>query len=352
LTGTPDGPFPSFTEPAIVPAHAAVIWGSAMTRIVAFALAAVALLCASPAVRAADYPTRPVTLVLGFAPGGPSDVVARIFGKKLEQVIGQAVVIDNRAGAGGNVAAELVVRAAPDGYTLLLGNSGILAANASLFKKINYEPAKDFAPITLVGEQPNVIYVHPSVPARSLAELIAFAKVNAGKINYATGGHGTSPHLAGELLKTEAKIEIVHVPYRGTGPALQDVLAGHVQMGISSIAPIGPHVQSGALRPLAVTGLKRTALLPNIPTIAELEIPGFEATSWHGLVAPAGTPKDVIATLHRAMMTTLNDPETRKSLTDVGLDVLGSTPDELAAYIRSEIPKWAAIVKASGATLE
>jgi tripartite-type tricarboxylate transporter receptor subunit TctC len=323
-----------------------------MKKVVAFALAGAALLWTAPAVPAADYPTRPVTLVLGFAPGGPSDVMARIFGKKLEQVIGQAVVIENRPGAGGNVAAEMVVRAASDGYTLLLGNTGILAANVSLFKKINYDPAKDFSPITLVGEQPNVIYVHPSVQAGSLAELITLAKANPGKISYATGGHGTSPHLAGELLKTEAKIEIVHVPYRGTGPALQDVLAGHVQMGISSIAPIGPHLQSGALRPLAVTGLKRTALLPNIPTIAELAIPGFEATAWHGLVAPAGTPKDVIATLHRAMMTTLNDPEVRKSLTDLGLDVAGNTPDELAAYIKSEISKWAAIVKASGATLE
>jgi tripartite-type tricarboxylate transporter receptor subunit TctC len=323
-----------------------------MKKVVAFALAVAALLWTAQAVPAADYPTRPVTLVLGFAPGGPSDVMARIFGKKLEQVVGQAVVIENRPGAGGNVAAEMVVRAASDGYTLLLGNTGILAANVSLFKKINYDPAKDFSPITLVGEQPNVIYVHPSVQAGSLAELIALAKANPGKISYATGGHGTSPHLAGELLKTEAKIEIVHVPYRGTGPALQDVLAGHVQMGISSIAPIGPHLQSGALRPLAVTGLKRTALLPNIPTIAELAIPGFEATAWHGLVAPAGTPKDVIATLHRAMMTTLNDPEVRKSLTDLGLDVAGNTPDELSAYIKSEIPKWAAIVKASGATLE
>jgi tripartite-type tricarboxylate transporter receptor subunit TctC len=323
-----------------------------MKKVVAFALAVAALLWAAQAVPAADYPTRPVTLVLGFAPGGPSDVMARIFGKKLEQVIGQAVVIENRPGAGGNVAAEMVVRAASDGYTLLLGNTGILAANISLFKKINYDPAKDFSPITLVGEQPNVIYVHPSVQAGSLAELITLAKANPGKISYATGGHGTSPHLAGELLKTEAKIEIVHVPYRGTGPALQDVLAGHVQMGISSIAPIGPHLQSGALRPLAVTGLKRTALLPNIPTIAELAIPGFEATAWHGLVAPAGTPKEAIATLHRAMMATLNDPDVRKSLTDLGLDVAGSTPDELAAYIKSEIPKWAAIVKASGATLE
>jgi tripartite-type tricarboxylate transporter receptor subunit TctC len=323
-----------------------------MKNIIAAAVGIVASLCVPQAARAADYPTRPVTLVLGFAPGGPSDVIARIFGKKLEQVLGQPVVIENRPGAGGNVAGELVARATPDGYTLLLANSGILAANAALYKKIGFDAVKDFAPITLVGAQANVVYVHPSVPAQSLSELIALAKANPGKINYATGGHGTSPHLAGELLKAEAKIDIVHVPYRGTGPALQDVLAGHVQMGISSTAPIGPHIRSGALRPLAVTTPKRTGLLPDIPTIAELAIPGFDATAWHGLVAPTGTPKEVIATLHRAMMTTLNDTETRKALTDLGLDVAGNTPEEFAAYIRSEIPKWTAIVKASGATLE
>jgi tripartite-type tricarboxylate transporter receptor subunit TctC len=323
-----------------------------MKKFMAGAVGVVALIGVAPAALAADYPTRPVTLVLGFAPGGPSDVIARTFGKKLEQVLGQPVVIENRPGAGGNVAGELVARAAPDGYTLLLGSSGILAANVSLYKKIGYDPAKDFAPITLVGAQANVVYVHPSVPARSLSELIALAKASPGKINYATGGHGTSPHLAGELLKTEAKIDIVHVPYRGTGPALQDVLAGHVQMGISAAAPIGPHIRSGAVRPLAVTTPKRTALLPDLPAIAEVAIPGFDATAWHGLVAPAGTPKEVIGTLHRAMMTTLNDPDTRKTLTDLGLDVAGNTPEEFAAYIRSEIPKWAAIVKASGATLE
>ena len=168
----------------------------------------------------------------------------------------------------------------------------------------------------------------------------------------AAGGHGTAGHLAGELLKTEANIDIVHVPYKGSGPALQDVLAGHVQMGFSAVAPVGPHIQSGAVRPLAVTTLNRTALLPEVATIAELAIPDFEATTWHGLVAPAGTPKEVVATLHRALMTTLNDPEVRKSLTSLGVDVVGNTPEDLAAYIQAEIPKWAAIVKASGAKLE
>src|SRR5262245_60543606 len=322
-----------------------------MKPLVKFVVHCVALLCAAPAVHGAEFPSRPVTLVLGFSPGGPSDVVARVLSRRLEQAIGQPVVIENRPGASGNIAGEMVARAAPDGYTLLLGNNGILATNVSPYTSIAFDPIKDFQPITLVGAQPNVVYVHPGVPARTLAELIAFAKANPGKLNYASGGSGTAGHLAGELLKTEAKIDIVHVPFKGTGPALQSVLAGHVQMGISAVAPVASHIQSGSLRPLAVTALQRTGPLPDVATIAELAIPGFEATTWHGLVAPAGTSKEVIATLHRAMMTTLNDPDVRKSLIGLGVDIVGSTPDELAAYIKSEIPKWAAIVKASAAKL-
>jgi tripartite-type tricarboxylate transporter receptor subunit TctC len=302
--------------------------------------------------QAQGYPTRPVTLVLGFAPGGPRDVMARIFGKKLEQVLGQPVVIENRSGAGGNIAAELVARATPDGHTLLLGNSGILAANASLYKKINFDPVKDFAPITLVGAQANVLVVHPSLPARTLAELIAYAKANPGKMNFASGGHGSSPHLAAELLKAKADINIAHVAYRGTGPALQDLVGGHVQMSFSSVSPVIGYIQNGALRALAVSTLERTALLPDVPTIAELGFPGFEAAAWHGLVVPAATPKDVIATLHRGMMATLNDPDTRQALTNIGVDVVGNTPEQLAAYIRSEIPKWAEIINASGTKLD
>ena len=302
--------------------------------------------------QAQGYPTRPIVLVLGFAPGGPSDVMARIFGKKLEQVLGQPVVIENRSGAGGNIAAELVARATPDGHTLLLANSGIPAANASLYKKINFDPVKNFAPITLVGAQANVLVVHPSLPAHTLAEPIAYAKANPARINFASGGHGSSPHLAGELLKVRADINIAHVAYRGTGPALQDLVGGHVQMGFSSVSPVIGHIQNGALRALGVSTLKRTALLPDVPTIAELGFPGFEASAWHALVAPAATPKDVITTLYQGMMATFSDPDTRKALTDFGVDVVGNTPEELAAYINSEIPKWADIIKASGTKLD
>ncbi len=260
-----------------------------MTRFVATLIACLALAGGLTPNSASAYPTRPVTLVLGFAPGGPSDVMARIFSKRLEQALGQPVVIENRSGAGGNIAGEMVARAAPDGYTLLLANSGILAANAALYKRTGYDAERDFTPITFVGAQANVLVINPGIPAKTLAEFIAHAKANPGKVSYASGGHGSSPHLAGELLKTEAKIDIVHVPYKGTGPALQDVIAGHVQMMFSSVSPAKPQIESGKVRALAVTTLKRTALLPDIGSVAELAIPNFEATAWHALVG-AGRP--------------------------------------------------------------
>jgi len=298
------------------------------------------------------YPTRPITLVLAFAPGGPSDVLARIVAKRMEQSLGQPVIIDNRPGAGGNIAAEAVAHAAPDGYTLLLATNGIMAANASLDRKINYDPEKDFAPISLVATQANVLVVNPSLPARSLAELIALAREQPGKLNFSSGGHGAASHLTGELFKAEAGIDIVHVPYKGIGPALQDVIAGHVQMMFAGVAASIGQIQDGTVRALAVTTRKRTAMLSAVPTIAELGMAGFDAASWHGLVAPAGTPSEVVEALHRATVTALNDPGVRKSLGDLAIDIEGSSPQEFDAYIKSEIPKWAAVVKASGAKLD
>ena len=221
-------------------------------------------------------------------------MLARIVGKKLEQILGQPFVIENRPGAGGNIAAEVVARAAPDGYTLLMGNNSILATNAALYKRPGYDAEKDFLPISLIGSQANILVVNPSVPARTMAELIALAKANPGKLNFASSGYGAAAHLAGELFKTEAHIDIVHVAYKGAAPALQDVIAGHVQMMFATAASVLGHIQGGALRPLAVTTLKRTAVLPDIPTVDELGIKGFDATTWHGLVAPAGTPKEII----------------------------------------------------------
>ena len=218
--------------------------------------------------------------------------------------------------------------------------------------KVPYDPVRDFEPLAFVGTQTNVLYLHPGVPAKSLGELIAHAKANPGKLSFGSGGIGTPAHLAGELLKIEAKIDLTHVPFRGTGPALQSVIGGHVPMAFNPPSPLMPHIQSGAIRPIAITTLSRTAALPDLPTIAELGFPGFEATTWHGFVAPAGTPKDVVAALHRAINATLNDPATRKRLTELGVDIVTRTPEEFRGYIKSEIPKWAKIVKAAGVPME
>jgi tripartite-type tricarboxylate transporter receptor subunit TctC len=321
-------------------------------RVIAALLVGLAAFCSGTSADAADYPTRPVTLIVAFTPGGPSDVLARIVGKKLEQLLGQPFVVENRPGAGGNIAAEIAARAAPDGYTLLMGNNSILATNASLYKKLGYDAEKDFEPITLIGSQANILVVNPSVPARSVAELIAFAKANPGTLNFASSGYGAAAHLAGELFKTEAHVDIQHVAYKGAAPALQDVIAGHVQMMFATSASVLGHIREGLVRPLAVTTLKRIAVLPDIPTIAESGIPGFDANTWHGLVAPAGTPKEVIDKLYHATAVALRDPEVRKALTDLGVDLVGSSPQEFAAYISRETPKWSAVVKAAGARIE
>jgi tripartite-type tricarboxylate transporter receptor subunit TctC len=301
---------------------------------------------------AGDYPARPVTLVVAFTPGGASDVLARLLGHKLEQLLAQPFVIENRPGAGGNVAAETVARAGADGYTLLVGNNAILATNAALYKKVNFDAEADFAPIGLIGSQANVLVVNPALPAHSLAELIALARANPGKLNFASSGHGLAAHLAGELFKAEAGIDLVHVPYKGAAPALQDVIAGHVQMMFATASSVVPHIKEGKVRPLAVTTLKRSSVLPDIPTMDELGIRNFDATTWHGLVAPARTPGEAIGILHRALTATLDDAVVKKSLGDLGIDIIGGSPQEFARYIRSEIPKWTAIVKASGAKLD
>jgi tripartite-type tricarboxylate transporter receptor subunit TctC len=317
-----------------------------------FFVAISVLLSLSAPAPAADYPNRPITLVVAFTPGGPSDVLARIVGKKMEQLLGHPFVIENRPGAGGNLAAEGVAHAAPDGYTLLMGNNSILATNQTLYKHLNYSPEKDFIPITLIGTQANILVVNPDVSAHSLKELIALAQAQPGKINFASSGYGAAAHLAGELFKSEAKINIVHVPYKGAAPALQDVIAGHDQMMFATAASVIGHIQGGRVRALAVTTLKRTQILPDLPTMDEAGLKGFDASTWHGLVAPAGTPPEVIATLHDAAVKALHDKSVQTSLGKLGVDIVGDTPQEFQAYIESEMPKWAAIVRVSGATLE
>jgi tripartite-type tricarboxylate transporter receptor subunit TctC len=303
-------------------------------------------------VYAADYPSRPVILVVAFPPGGPSDVLARIVGKKMSELLGQPFAIENRPGAGGNIAADSVAHATPDGYTLLMGNNSILATNEALYKHVSYNPQKDFVPITLIGTQANILVVNNDVPAHSLKELIALAKAQPGKLNFASSGYGAAAHLAGELFKTEAHVDIVHVPYKGAAPALQDVIAGHDQMMFATAASVVGHIKSGQVRALAVTTIKRTAILPDLPTMDEAGLKGFEASTWHGLVAPAATPPAIIAKLHDTAVQALHDPGVQASLGRLGVDIIGDTPEQFKAYIAAEIPKWTAIVKASGATLD
>jgi tripartite-type tricarboxylate transporter receptor subunit TctC len=321
-------------------------------RIVALFVGVALSFFIAPGAGTAQYPDRPVTVIVAFTPGGPSDVIARILGRRMHELLAQPFVIENRPGAAGNVAAEAVANAEPDGYTLLMGNNSILATNASLYKKINYDPERDFLPISLIGTQANILVVNPSVPAHSMADLIALAKAKPGHLNFASSGHGAAAHLAGELFRTEAKIDIVHVAYKGAAPALHDVVAGHVHMMFATAASVVGLIKDGKVRPLAVTTPKRTAVLPDIPTVAEEGIPGFDATTWHGLVAPAGASNEVIGTLHFAVTTALNDPAVKKSLMDLGVDIVGGTPKEFDAYIKAEILKWTAVIKASGAQLE
>ena len=320
-------------------------------RIASTLVVSLAALFSALSVSATAYPVKPITLIIGFAPGGPSDVMSRILTKKMEEHLKQPFIIENRPGAAGGLAGGLVARAAPDGYTVLLGTGTILAINVSMYRNLGYDPVKDFEPISLIGTQTNVLYTHPSLPAKTLAEFIAHTKANPGKISFGSGGIGTPAHLAGELLKLKAGIQITHVPFRGTGPTLQNVIGNHVPAAFNPPSPLIPHLQAGTIRAIAITTPTRTAALPDVPTIAESGFPGFDAATWHALVAPAKTPKDVIAALHRALEFAVKDPATRKALTDLGIDVVGGKPDQLRYYIRSEIPKWAEVVKASGATV-
>ena len=302
---------------------------------------------------AQQYPTRTITVIIPFAGGSASDVVSRIMLDKMSKNMGQAIVVENRPGAGGNSGTLQGARSTPDGYTLIGGGSGPVAANLSLYNSLGYDPEKDFEPISLIGTQTNLLYTHPgSVPATTLPEFVAYVKANPGKLTFGSGGIGTPAHLAGELLKVEAGIEMTHAPFRGTGQALQSVIGGHVPVAFNPPSPLLPHLESGALRAIAVTTLQRTSALPNVLTIAESGYPGFDAATWHAIVAPAAVPKDVLAALYNALHETLNDAATRKALTDLGVDVVDSSPDQLRAYIKSEIPKWAKVVKASGAKVE
>jgi len=293
-----------------------------------------------------------VRFVVGFTPGGPSDILARALGQKLGERWGQQVVIENRPGAGGNLAAEAVARSAPDGHTWLLGNNSILATNESLYSRLAYDPVKDFAPVALVAIQPNILVVHPSLPVFSVQDLIAFAKANPGTLNYASSGSGAAAHLAGELFKAMAGVEMVHVPYKGAQPALTDVIAGQVQLMFATSASVLPYIKAGRLRGLAVTTAHRSASVPDLPTVSEAGLAGFEATTWHGVVVPSGTPAALVGRLNEEINSVLNQKDLRERFAGLGAEVASGTPRDFADYIAREIPKWSKVVRDSGARAE
>ena len=309
----------------------------------------VAAVLALASASAGAFPEKPVRFVIGFTPGGPSDILARAVGQKLAERWGQQVVIENRPGAGGNLAAEAVAKSAPDGYTWLLGNNSILATNQSLYKKLPYDPVKDFAPVALVAVQPNILVVHPEVKATSVMELVALAKQSPGKLNYASSGAGAAAHLAGELFKTMAGVDIVHVPYKGAQPALTDLIAGQVQLMFATSASVIPYMKAGRLRALAVTTAQRSPSVPELPTVSEAGLSGFEATTWHGVVVPMATPAPLVQRLNQDLNLVLEEKELKERLAGLGAEVLTGTPRDFADYIAREIPKWTKVVKDSGA---
>ncbi len=301
---------------------------------------------------AQNYPTRPITLVVPFPPGGSTTIVARIVTDRMADAIGQQFVVDNRGGAGGTLGTRQVAKSAPDGYTILLGYTGTLAIGPSLFPNVGYDVRADFAPIGRIAAAPSAVVVHPSFPAHSVAELIAYAKANPGKVNYGSAGIGTVGHVAGEYFAIATGIRLVHIPYKGTGPAITDLLGGHIPLSFSPIPAVHESAKSGLLRMLAVTSAKRSTLLPDTPTVAESGVPGFDAVLRYGLVAPAGTPRPIIERLNAALRAALDSAEVRNRLAIEGAEPLPSTPEEYAADIDHEETQWSKVIKASGAKAE
>jgi len=315
-------------------------------------LAAACALGINSAMAADAFPTKPIRIVVPFPPGGPADVLARTVGDRIAAALGQPVVVDNRPGAGGNIGMELVAKAAPDGHTLALAPAGNLTVNPSLYRNVPYDVGRDFAPVTVIAAVPNVLVVNPQVPAKDLAELIAYAKANPGKLNYSSPGPGSGAHLAGELLKSSAGIDIVHVPYSGIAPAVTAVIAGDVQLMFAGAPSALPQVAGGKLRALAVASPMRIASAPALPTLSEAGLPGFDVTSWYSIVAPAATPPAVVERLQKEIARALTSPDVKAKLTGIGAEPIANTPEEFAAMIRVETAKWSKIVKDANIKIE
>ena len=307
-----------------------------------------ALVLAPVTLRAQSYPSKPIRLIIPFPPGGSTDILGRSLAQKLSEAWGQQVLVDNRGGAGGTIGADLAAKAPADGYTLLMGHIGTLAVNVSLYPKLSYDPVRDFAPVSLVALVPNVLVVHPALPVKNVSELIAYAKANPDKLNYSSGGNGSAAHLAVEYFKLQTKTEIVHVPYKGTGPSVTDLIAGQVSMTMTGAPAVMPHVQSGRIRALGVSSPQRIPALAQIPSVAEAGVQGFDATQWYGVVAPAGTPKDVVAKLNAEIRKIMQSKEMLDRLNTEGAIAAAGTPEQFGAYIKNEIMRWGVVVKAAG----
>ena len=300
---------------------------------------------------AQSWPTKPVRMIIAFPPGGPTDLVSRVLAQKLSEQLGQQVIVDNKPGAGGNIAAELAARAVPDGYTIFYNTSAIVIGPA-LYGKVNYDTLKDFTPVLLTASVPMVLVVNPQLPARSVKEFVDLAKTRSGALNYSSSGTGTITHLASAMMSTQTGIQTQHIPYKGSAPGLVDLASGQTQFMIDTINTVLPYVRDNRLRGLAVTSAKRSPVLPDLPTLAEAGISGFEAAAWQGIVVPTGTPNEIVQKLNAEVNKALAHPDIRSRLAAQGADILGGTPAEYAAYLRSEMPRWAKAVKDSGAKAE
>jgi len=316
------------------------------------AIAAAIALAASGLASGETYPAKPIHFIVPYPAGGPLDTVARLLGQKVSESVRQPVIVENRPGAGGNIGADLVAKSAPDGYTILMGAVATHAINPTLYAHIPYDPVKDFAPVTQVASTPNVLVVNPSLPVASVKEFIAYAKAHPDALNFGSGSTGSAGHLAGELFKAMAGVRMVHVPYKGAGPAMQDLIGGRIQLMFDNLASSLAQMRAGRVRALAVTTAKRSALAPELPTIAESGLPGFDISTWFGVFAPGGTPRDIVERLHAEFVKALADPAVRETMLKLGAEPVGNTPAEFAAYIQSEARKYAEVIKASGARVD
>jgi tripartite-type tricarboxylate transporter receptor subunit TctC len=309
--------------------------------ITAFSLA----LCASVAA-AQHYPNRPIRLVVPFPAGGPIDIIGRLVAQKLGDTLGQQMVVDNRAGAGGNIGTDLVAKSPADGYTLLSGGMGSLIMNP-IIDKVPYDTLRDFAPVILMASAPNVLVTHPSLPVRDVKGLIALARAHPGQLNYGSGGVGSTPHLSGALFNSMTGVNIVHIPYKGNAPAITDLLGGQVQLAYLGIPPVQPHIQSGKLKALAVTSERRSATLPQVPTIAESGVPGYELSPWYGILAPAGTPSDIVMKLNAAIAKIVRTPEMKEKLAGIGAEAETTTPEAYGARMKSDLARWTKVIRSA-----